>query len=195
MKSVQGIRGEETFIGSTYLDNTLIENFLEEFKNKRRDFRPNGEERGYTMISSDKLPTLLVQEYLHFLDGLFIQYAKNYKYILFNGDNYIRPSTPFNFQHYSPGKNYKNWHPEQGPPENGKMLRKAVFLTYLNDINEGGETEFLYYNLKIKPKRGLTLIWPADFTHVHRGYPAPSEEKIILTGWYIYKNRIFFNNN
>lgn len=192
MNSMIGNLGEETFIGIDYLEDNLVHDFLEEYKNKKNNFVSNGDERGYTMLSSDKLPTLLVQEYLHFLDGLFLDYAKNYKYIFFTGDNYIRASTPFNFQHYKPGKHYANWHPEQGPPEHNKMFRKAVFITYLNDVLEGGETEFLYYKLRVKPKKGLTLIWPAGFTHVHRGFPAPNEEKLILTGWYVYKNRIFF---
>ena len=42
-------------------------------------------------------------------------------------------------------------------------------MTYLNTIKVGGETEFLYQKLKIKPKKGLTLIWPTDWTHTHRG--------------------------
>ena len=59
-------------------------------------------------------------------------------------------------------------------------------MTYLNDINDGGETEFLYQNIKIKPRKGLTLIWPADWTFTHRGNFAPSEEKYIVTGWFNY---------
>jgi hypothetical protein len=36
----------------------------------------------------------------------------------------------------------------------------------------------------VRPKKGLTLIWPADWTHFHKGIPAPNEEKMIVTGWY-----------
>jgi hypothetical protein len=59
-------------------------------------------------------------------------------------------------------------------------------MTYLNDINDGGETEFLYQNIKIKPKKGLTLIFPADWTFTHRGIASSTEEKFIVTGWYNY---------
>ena len=57
-------------------------------------------------------------------------------------------------------------------------------MTYLNDVKVGGETEFKYQNLKIKPKKGLSLIWPTDFTHVHKGIVAPKEDKWIVTGWF-----------
>ena len=59
-------------------------------------------------------------------------------------------------------------------------------MTYLNDVTDGGETEFMYQKLKIKPKKGLTLIWPADWTHTHRGIPSMTQVKYIATGWYCY---------
>jgi hypothetical protein len=57
-------------------------------------------------------------------------------------------------------------------------------MTYLNDVYNGGETEFYHQQLKVKPQKGLTLIWPADWTYTHRGIVAPDEEKIIVTGWW-----------
>jgi hypothetical protein len=36
----------------------------------------------------------------------------------------------------------------------------------------------------VQPKKGLTLIWPADWTFTHRGVPSPTQEKIITTGWF-----------
>ena len=32
-------------------------------------------------------------------------------------------------------------------------------------------------------KKGLTLIWPADWTHTHRGVISQTKEKTIITGW------------
>ena len=59
-------------------------------------------------------------------------------------------------------------------------------MTYLNDVTDQGETEWLHQNLKIKPKKGLTIFWPTDWTFVHRGITSPSQEKYIATGWYNY---------
>ena len=54
---------------------------------------------------------------------------------------------------------------------------------YLNDVQEGGETEFLYQKTRFKPKRNMGLLWPGSFTHTHRGNPPLSETKYVLTGW------------
>ena len=59
---------------------------------------------------------------------------------------------------------------------------------YLSDVEEGGELEFLYQNKRVKPKKGDFVVWPAYFTHMHRGNPPISDEKYIVTGWYQYVN-------
>jgi hypothetical protein len=41
---------------------------------------------------------------------------------------------------------------------------------------------FIYQGVITKPRRGLTVIWPADWTHTHRGIPSPTQEKYIVTG-------------
>jgi len=56
-------------------------------------------------------------------------------------------------------------------------------MLYLNDVEEGGETEFLYQKMRVKPTKGTILIWPADWTHTHRGNPPLSGDKYIYTGW------------
>ena len=61
--------------------------------------------------------------------------------------------------------------------------RTMAWMVYLNDVEEGGETEFLYQQLKIKPKKGTVVIWPGSYTHLHRGNP-PMSDKYIATGWY-----------
>jgi hypothetical protein len=79
---------------------------------------------------------------------------------------------------------YHIWHIESGglPSCN----RVTAYTLYLNDIEEGGETEYLYQGIKIKPKQGLVAIWPAGITHPHRGNPVYNEYKYIVTGWYSF---------
>ena len=60
--------------------------------------------------------------------------------------------------------------------------RKLTFIWYLNDIIEGGDTEFSS-GLKIKPETGKIVIFPALWPWVHRGNPPKSENKYICTGW------------
>ena len=58
-----------------------------------------------------------------------------------------------------------------------------VVQTYLNDDFEAGETEFLHQHLRVTPKEGSVLIFPAGFTHIHRGNPPIGGTKYLLTTW------------
>ncbi|NBO29858.1 2OG-Fe(II) oxygenase [bacterium] len=89
-------------------------------------------------------------------------------------------------QYYKKNKGYHLWHCERNDASYPAGSRMLVFMTYLNNVGLGGETEFLYQKIKIKPVKGLTLIWPPDWTHTHRGVTAPYEEKYIVTGWFNY---------
>ena len=82
------------------------------------------------------------------------------------------------------GGGYHIWHNEDDTPQN--MRRVATFILYLNDVDEGGETEFLYYPKRVKAKQGRFILWPAGFTHTHRGNPPISNTKYIVTGWVEY---------
>ncbi len=89
-----------------------------------------------------------------------------------------------NIQYYPPGGGYKINHFERSSILTSK--RFLVFMTYLNDVTDKGETEFKYQNLSIKPEKGLTLIWPVEWTHTHRGIPSSTQEKWIVTGWFSF---------
>ena len=91
---------------------------------------------------------------------------------------------PTNIQYYSPGGGFKRWHYERDTVDFPQVSRGLVFMTYLNDVTDKGETEWFYQNKKIQPRKGLSAIWPPDFTHTHRGIPSPTQEKYIVTGWW-----------
>ncbi len=87
----------------------------------------------------------------------------------------------FNLQRYTAGQHFKKIHTERFSIES--LHRIFVFMTYLNDVQEGGSTYFSHYDLEIEPKKGLTLIWPAEWTHAHKGNILKSGYKYIITGW------------
>ena len=93
--------------------------------------------------------------------------------------------TLFNLQHYKPGGGFKVWHHERDAY--AVQNRMLVFMTFLNTVTDQGGTEFKYQKLKTDAKCGLTLIWPTDFTHMHRGVISKNETKYIITGWYGYE--------
>lgn len=77
---------------------------------------------------------------------------------------------------------YFNFHCEASNFSNSR--RCMTYIVYLNDIEEGGETEFLYQKLRITPEAGTIVYFPAYFTHTHRGNPVLSnQDKYIMTGW------------
>ena len=85
-------------------------------------------------------------------------------------------------QYYKPPSGaYKQFHCERNTPKTSVCL---VWMFYLNTVEEGGGTEFKYFDHIEKAEKGKLLIWPSDFTHTHRGIPSPTEEKYIFTGWY-----------
>ena len=79
------------------------------------------------------------------------------------------------------GGGYHAWHCENGNRETTSRI--LAWMLYLNDVDEGGETEFLYQHIRVKPKQGTLVIFPSGFTHAHRGNPPLSNTKYIITGW------------
>ena len=91
---------------------------------------------------------------------------------------------PPQIQHYEPGGAFFGDHYESSGLDISH--RVLAFLTSLNDIKEGGGTEFIDQKFVCPPAHGVTKIWPAGFTHTHHGVPAPTEDKFIITGWLSY---------
>ena len=117
------------------------------------------------------------------------EYKKKYPFI-----NQVRPfniHSVYKMQRYLPGEGYFTLHCENDGPdftgERSEMLILA-WMIYLNDVTDGGYTEFPSQNTKFQPRRGDLLIWPAYFTHPHRGIVSKTQVKYILTGWYAFKH-------
>ena len=92
---------------------------------------------------------------------------------------------PFNIQHYEPNQGYLSWHCERTSPQSGSRL--LAFMTYLNDVSDGGQTEWQYLGLAVTPVKGLTVIWPTDWMYLHRGVTSPTQNKTIATGWFSFR--------
>lgn len=67
--------------------------------------------------------------------------------------------------------------------------RCLSWMIYLNDTADGeGTTEFIEQGQSIQPRAGRMVLFPADWTHTHRGNPVYSSNKYIATGWYTLTN-------
>ena len=80
------------------------------------------------------------------------------------------------------GGGYHVFHHEDG--SYNETMRTATWMIYLNEDFEGGETEFFYQKRRIKPTTGTVVIWPAGYTHTHRGNLVLKGTKYIVRGWF-----------
>ena len=93
----------------------------------------------------------------------------------------------YKMQRYRPGEGYHKLHCEnEGMNPDGSYRRLLAWMVYLNDVTDGGHTEFPAQKKKFQPRRGDILIWPAYWTHPHRGVVSKTQVKYILTGWSIF---------
>lgn len=180
---------KETFIQGWYMPEKVCDDLVKYF-NKNRDKATSGTSLYQGKVSVDKtikdsLDLSLgnsnfekgVFEYRLHLQEILDLYVKEYPEVVrldrFNVED-------VNVQWY-PGKGgFKTWHYERGAKEN--MDRVLVFMTYLNDVKDGG-THFKYQKVTTPAIKGLTIIWPPDWTHTHKGQIS-DDKKIIATGWF-----------
>ncbi len=174
---------------SKMLSKELCEQFINQFENSKNLYISDSSNT--SRVSTDirfnqsiyQLPEWngLIDEMLISLNDGLSEYID--KFDALNHINHFE-LTSFNMQKYNPGEGFYGWHCERtGKKE--YINRMLVWMIYLNDVEDGG-TEFLYQNHKVDAEQGKLLIWPAEWTHTHRGIISDTKTKYILTGWYGY---------
>jgi len=88
--------------------------------------------------------------------------------------------TGYQIQRYTKETGYYKWHHDFSTRM--PRVRKLTYIWYLNDVIEGGETEFIN-GTKIRPETGKLMLFPSCWTFVHRGCMPISNDKYIATGW------------
>jgi hypothetical protein len=106
-------------------------------------------------------------------------YGAEYKHL----SNEVRLFHNFMIQKYEKGCGKYVYHHDGRVDVEKKGNRVITYLWYLNDVTEGGETEF-FGNFKIKPEKGKILLFPANWSFPHRGKQPISSHKYIITGWF-----------
>ena len=177
----------ESFILQDYINTDICDNIVREFEDNKMKARFDPQ-RGYWRINDRQVDQNIIKEYNKGVQSIEQKYRNKFQHIHQGGEWGMM--SPFNIQKYEPGNAYNPVHIEGGGPEKGKLQRILAFTTYLNDVEVDGETEFIHQKMKVQPKKGLTIIWPAGWTHPHRGIPAPNETKYIATGWFSYYLRM-----
>lgn len=183
----------DNFIGEWFIDDSICDGLLDFFKNS--DYAIENKQvinttRGKLSQGKKSLDLPLPIQFNHTaiinyyaaLKKVCYEYIKKYPYCnVYDRWDII---DAVNIQYYKPGWGYSKFHTERTGCKEPYSTRHLVFMTYLNDVTDGGETEFFHQNLKIKAVKGKTLIWPSDWTYTHRGIVSETQEKYIITGWY-----------
>ena len=122
-----------------------------------------------------------INELVYFFVGQAIdKYSNDYTFLNVNKSWRLSPS--YNIKRYDGDKEgYFSLHNEASGSYPYRML---AWMVYLNDASSG--TEFPYQNMTIQAKTGRTVIWPAAWTHPHRGVIPNVGVKYIATGWFYY---------
>lgn len=123
----------------------------------------------------------ILSEYIQYLQLCDREYEHKYSQIQHMSYGLVEN---IQIQKYEPNQGFKTWHCERSGIR--QQTRCLAFMTYLNDVPDGG-TEFMYQKLTSPAKKGLTMIWPSDWTHVHKGQISKQHTKYIITGWLNYK--------
>ena len=183
----------DSFVGGWYIPEHICDGMLDYYYQKSNDITPGvvgNLEDDNDPVKPDVKDSLdlFVQPndssseckaYISYLMSCFENYVNYYEYA--NKVCEYGLNVGYNIQRYKKGGGFKRWHFERSHLTS--MSRVLVFMTYLNDVEDGG-TEFLHQKLKIPAIKGLTLFWPADWTHTHKGIITNDDEKMIATGWF-----------
>ncbi len=184
------INQKKNFISGWYLDPDLCSAIIQKSESKKILYKDSDNDyKNYVSKNLSDIDKDLFTTYVTHLSNMYELYKEQYPYL-----NEIMKSKLFSFpdgdpaiqlQRYSPGKFYSKLHCEN--PGVFYLDRNLAFMTYLNDIENGGGTEFPYQQVSTNAECGLTLIWPAYWTHPHRGILAKNTNKFILTGWFVFE--------
>jgi prolyl 4-hydroxylase len=175
------------FIGEYQISDKAVDQLLEYWHNNKdkaekgyvgnREYREKVKKSLEIMIEPRNLKDFLYQEELL---NCLKKYISEYKYA--DEVDFYGITELIKIQYYDKGWGFYKWHSENlGKPITIK--RHLVFSTYLNDVENGG-TEFFYQDYTTKAKKGSTIIFPAIWTHTHRGQISQDQEKYIITGWF-----------
>ena len=155
----------ETFIQETMLEDTSICDQLIEYHKNNLEYKKAGKTTGNNIKIKGKVSTdvtvfignqnPIIHMYLQEVMKAVHTYVETYKLNDLGFSVTLREA--FNIQHYAPNEGFLGWHCERSQTQTNQ--RALVFMTYLNDVTDGGETEYYFQKLKVKPVKGKMVVW------------------------------------
>jgi hypothetical protein len=87
---------------------------------------------------------------------------------------------PMGMLHYKAGEGFYDPHIDH----NDLSPRAAAGLLYLNDVEEGGETHFVHFDISVKPKAGTLVLFPGNYPYLHGAKTPISGDKFAVVTWF-----------
>jgi len=192
------IQQKNHFIGSWYIDESLLDDLVDYFNTSHTKHKPGKLENG--QLSKEKRNSIeltvspkeiqegkldFFQKYFAEVSNCYKDYVTQWEYL---GENlkkiYV---SKFEIEKFLISGHHIDYHCDR---KNILSSHKAFsWITFLNDVKKDeGSLYFKYFDLSIQPKKGLTLIWPSDWTHVHRQESLKTQDKFIIKGNFQFTN-------
>lgn len=168
------------------LDENLCENLIQDFESKS-EFHELVENQG----KPNFVQLNLNQYYPEIIDSLLARIKvclDIYKMDLLDVAKYLPPlkkMEQFRLKKYEPG-GHDRFDEHIDVADLNSSRRYLAFLFYLNDVEVGGETEFPFHDIMVKPKTGSVLIFPPIWEYPHTGLPPKSGSKYIMSTYLHY---------
>ena len=182
----------KNFIGMWDIENdNLLKNIIDFFNNNHESHKPGTIALGKTDKNKKDLLELTINpkqvkenkieifnEYINNLIECYNDYQEQWDFLKNWQRIYIGP---FKIEkHLVSGHHLELNCERQNINSSHKILS---WITFLNDISDDeGNIIFNYYNIAIKPKKGTTLIFPSDWTHLHQQEVMKNSEKFTIRG-------------
>ena len=189
----------EHFIGSWIIDNSeLMENIVDYFNSNHEEHKfansdsskTNNEEKDFIelallpkKIKRDRVK--IFEDYINSLVDCYVDYQNQWNYTKKWSRVHIGS---FTIKKFLVSGHHKTFHNDKKDINTSHKL--FSWITFLNDVNETGSLEFENFNISIQPKKGLTLIWPSEWTHSFRHTETIKEEKFIIDGSFHFPDTI-----
>jgi hypothetical protein len=106
------------------------------------------------------------------------EYIKEYMNLYILSRNIKEIPSSYNLLRYRGGQQYKLH------DDFSIINRRAIsFLIYLNDDYEGGNIEFPFVNVNLKPEKNSLVIFPSNYLFGHIAHPVTNGTKYALVNW------------
>tara|TARA_R100000234_G_C4913302_1_gene140863 strand:- start:48 stop:590 length:543 start_codon:yes stop_codon:yes gene_type:complete len=173
------------FIERYKVDHKVCDGLIDYFK-KNKEYKNQGEVGDGVVnkkIKNSKDVSFMngsndtrIENFFKALNPLIANYAQKYGI-----SDAMRTASINNIQHYEPKGGYPVFHYENSFKT---PYRTVVYMLYLNTVTDGGGTHFPFQDTLTNAIKGDMILWPAGFTHPHRGIVSETQEKYICTGWF-----------